>query len=204
MTQDPRPAPFFIGESPALDLLNSIAMPRTVLYDWLETGADLLDWMVAAGLVTEAEVAPFRKPEARAELDAARDEIVAFRERFRGFIGEACGHELAEATHPIIAEINAILARGPRIAQIEARPGPGTRPLALVETQPMAGPRDLIVRFAAAAAALLTEADFRYLRNCEGPSCTLYFLDISKNHKRRWCSMEVCGNRAKAAAHRKR
>ncbi|MEL6323421.1 MAG: CGNR zinc finger domain-containing protein, partial [Pseudomonadota bacterium] len=37
----------------------------------------------------------------------------------------------------------------------------------------------------------------------EGPTCTLYFHDVSKNHKRRWCSMDICGNRAKAAAHRK-
>ncbi|MBB93132.1 MAG: hypothetical protein CML68_00800 [Rhodobacteraceae bacterium] len=204
MTQAPRPAPFFVGESTALDFLNSIATPRTVLYDWLETGPDLLDWMVTARLVTETEAASFRKPKARAELEDARHKIVAFRERFRGFIGDVCGRELADAAHPVIAEINTILARAPRFAQIEARAGLGTRPLALVDTHPMTGPRDLIVRLALAAAHLITEADFRYVRNCEGPTCSLYFLDISKNHKRRWCSMEVCGNRAKAAAHRKR
>jgi predicted RNA-binding Zn ribbon-like protein len=31
----------------------------------------------------------------------------------------------------------------------------------------------------------------------------MYFLDVSKNRKRRWCSMSICGNRAKAATHRK-
>ena len=72
MTQAPRPAPFFVGESTALDFLNSIATPRTVLYDWLETGPDLLDWMVTARLVTETEAASFRKPKARAELEDAR------------------------------------------------------------------------------------------------------------------------------------
>ena len=47
-------------------------------------------------------------------------------------------------------------------------------------------------------------ADFRLIRGCEGPVCTLLFLDRTKAHGRRWCSMAVCGNRAKAAAHRAR
>ncbi|GEM_PF-547226 len=38
-------------------------------------------------------------------------------------------------------------------------------------------------------------------RSCANPNCPLYFYDISKNGRRRWCRMEVCGNRAKAADH---
>ncbi|SFH60919.1 CGNR zinc finger domain-containing protein [Priestia megaterium] len=37
------------------------------------------------------------------------------------------------------------------------------------------------------------------IRNCEHPECRLYFVDTSKSGKRRWCSMELCGNRQKAA-----
>ncbi len=207
MTEGPRPAPFFIGESPALDFLNSVAMPRSVRYDWLETGPDLLDWFVAAGLASEVELAPFRKPTDASALEEARQEIVAFRERLRSFVAEASGSELSDARHPVIAEINEILARGARFLQIAPTMEPdasNSRPLSITERHPLNDPSDLIVRIATAAARLIAEADFRYVRNCEGPSCTLYFLDISKNHKRRWCSMEVCGNRAKAAAYRKR
>jgi hypothetical protein len=39
---------------------------------------------------------------------------------------------------------------------------------------------------------------------CEAGNCSLWFLDVSKGHARRWCSMAICGNRAKAAAHRAR
>lgn len=202
MSQVARPAPFFIGEHPALDFLNSVAMPRTVLFDWLETGADLLDWMVAARLVSEAEAVPLRTS---SELEHARQDIVAFREDFRSFIEEVCGKPLGSADHPIITRINTILARGQRVLQIKATPDlPADRPLALVDRHLLQTPQDLIVRIATAAARLIAEADFCHIRNCEGPTCTLYFLDVSKNHKRRWCSMEVCGNRAKAAAHRKR
>jgi predicted RNA-binding Zn ribbon-like protein len=39
------------------------------------------------------------------------------------------------------------------------------------------------------------------VRRCGGPDCVLWFLDISRNGRRRWCSMAGCGNRAKARAH---
>ena len=51
---------------------------------------------------------------------------------------------------------------------------------------------------------LVCQKDFTLVRRCEGPTCTLWFLDVSKAHARRWCSMAVCGNRVKAAAHRAR
>lgn len=39
------------------------------------------------------------------------------------------------------------------------------------------------------------------LRRCAHPACVLYFYDTSRNGTRRWCSMDVCGNRAKAGRH---
>ena len=42
------------------------------------------------------------------------------------------------------------------------------------------------------------------LKRCEGPRCSLLFVDTSRSGRRRWCSMERCGNRAKVAAHRRR
>jgi predicted RNA-binding Zn ribbon-like protein len=37
------------------------------------------------------------------------------------------------------------------------------------------------------------------IRTCEHEDCILHFIDTSKSGKRRWCSMETCGNRHKAA-----
>jgi predicted RNA-binding Zn ribbon-like protein len=42
------------------------------------------------------------------------------------------------------------------------------------------------------------------LKRCEGSRCALLFVDTSRSGRRRWCSMESCGNRAKVAAHRRR
>jgi predicted RNA-binding Zn ribbon-like protein len=51
---------------------------------------------------------------------------------------------------------------------------------------------------AEAAADLLTEAELRRIRQCAGDPCGWLFYDTSRNRRRRWCSMEGCGNRAKA------
>ena len=42
------------------------------------------------------------------------------------------------------------------------------------------------------------------VRECAGDSCPVLYLDTSRNRSRRWCSMEVCGARAKASAYYKR
>lgn len=202
MSREIRPAPFFVGEHPALDLLNSVAAPHATQFDWLETGADLLDWMIAAKLASEAELAPFRDPSCADALEAARQQIIAFRKEFRAFIEGVCGAPLTATDHPMIEQINGILAKGARYLQIAK--ADGERPLTLTDLHRLNTPADLIQHIAGAAAHLICDGDFRYIRNCEGPTCTLYFLDVSKNHKRRWCSMEVCGNRAKAAAYRSR
>jgi predicted RNA-binding Zn ribbon-like protein len=51
---------------------------------------------------------------------------------------------------------------------------------------------------ARAAADLLTSDQLPYIHACSSKSCQWLFLDTSKNHRRRWCDMKVCGNRAKA------
>ena len=48
-----------------------------------------------------------------------------------------------------------------------------------------------------AAANLLASSDVARVRTCSSPSCQWLFVDTSKNHHRRWCSMKQCGNRAK-------
>ena len=48
------------------------------------------------------------------------------------------------------------------------------------------------------AADLLTSGDLRKVRQCARESCDWLFVDASKNHSRRWCSMNMCGSRVKA------
>ncbi len=51
---------------------------------------------------------------------------------------------------------------------------------------------------AQAAGELLTSDDVQNIRECSSEDCAWVFLDKTKNHRRRWCEMKTCGNRAKA------
>ena len=57
---------------------------------------------------------------------------------------------------------------------------------------------------AAAAAKVAIEQRLDRVKICPADDCRWAFYDTSRNHSRQWCSMEVCGNRAKARAHRER
>ena len=64
---------------------------------------------------------------------------------------------------------------------------------------------DLITHVVTARALdLLQNVSLDRLRVCAGTDCGWVFIDTSKNGKRRWCDMEVCGNAAKARRFRKR
>jgi predicted RNA-binding Zn ribbon-like protein len=54
------------------------------------------------------------------------------------------------------------------------------------------------------AVHLLTGSSAARLRNCADPSCSLFFVDHSRAGRRRWCSMERCGNRSKTRTYRQR
>ncbi len=57
---------------------------------------------------------------------------------------------------------------------------------------------------AQAAADLLVSSDAELVKDCGDPTCRWLFLDVSKNHTRRWCDMKTCGNRMKARRHHAR
>jgi len=63
----------------------------------------------------------------------------------------------------------------------------------------------LLAAIARSAAELLAEGSESPIRRCANPACRLFFYDDSRTHRRRWCSMSVCGNRHKVASflHRK-
>jgi predicted RNA-binding Zn ribbon-like protein len=58
----------------------------------------------------------------------------------------------------------------------------------------------LLAAVARSAAELLVEGPESPIRRCANPACRLFFYDDSRTHRRRWCSMAVCGNRYKVAS----
>ena len=62
----------------------------------------------------------------------------------------------------------------------------------------------LLAAIARSGAELLAGGADSPIRSCANPACGLFFYDTSRTHKRRWCSMSLCGNRSKVAAFAKR
>jgi predicted RNA-binding Zn ribbon-like protein len=59
-------------------------------------------------------------------------------------------------------------------------------------------------KLAQSASDFLVSDDARRVKGCGDPTCRWLFLDLSKNHTRRWCDMKTCGNRMKARRHQAR
>ncbi len=100
-----------------------------------------------------------------------------------------------------LAVLNRFLAAAPAFEQLLAsRAGA----YSVQKTRDRTTAEGALAPLAEAAAKLLVGGDFHLIRRCESPACELWFYDRTKSHKRRWCSMETCGNRAKVTAFRKR
>lgn len=66
------------------------------------------------------------------------------------------------------------------------------------------GPLGILTPISLSAVGVAGDARPDRLRACDAARCTRWFIDTSKSGRRRWCSMERCGNRAKAARYRRR
>ena len=210
MTKHTRPDPFFWADDRALDFLNSIANPWGSWIEWIENGQDLLEWLEKAGLVPASVIKQYRKEASQKELDGVAAQALKLREWFRAFVDKHAGHPLQSNALGELSPINRILAQDNSYRGIEgedvskeerARKKPGLQWTTIRRWRSLS-PDALLLPIAEAMGNLICHADFAQVKICEDPTCSLWFNDVSKNHTRRWCSMAVCGNRAKAAAHR--
>ncbi|AJE41006.1 CGNR zinc finger domain-containing protein [Streptomyces nodosus] len=142
----------------------------------LETGADRLD-----------------TPEGRAEFGVDEGELAdvrALRESLRAVCLAHAGHP----PHRAVTPLGELLAGAPLYVAVDARDGSA----ALAPAQD--GP--LLSRVAAAVAEALTAGTWLRLKACELPECHWAYYDRSPAGKGRWCSMSVCGARAKMRRYR--
>jgi predicted RNA-binding Zn ribbon-like protein len=197
------PPALFVADAAGLDFLNTKAKPGAVVLDWLDDGEAFLRWMEAARLVTPDDVETVRRQAAPGEIDAVAAQARALREWFRGFVAPRLRNSLKPEDLAVLAPLNAVLARDARYSQIAPAPG-ASPPFLLAERRANPTPAALLQPIAAAMAELVCTADFAQTKQCEGESCTLLFLDTTRGKARRWCSMAMCGNRAKQAAYRRR
>ena len=184
----------FVGNQIALDFINTRPVQDGEAMELLPEFHALLRWFRAAGVLTTREAADLWErwggsDRARRTLEA----VWALRETLRK---EVLEWERGRAVHrSTVDELNRLMAEHPMRTRLRAAGNAVSRELWFGAKQP----EDLFAAIAHGAAMLFAEADRERVRKCG--QCVLHFLDTSKKGTRRWCSMQLCGNRLKVAAY---
>lgn len=171
----------FRGGCNAIDLTATLQArlspsPRELL----SAPRDLARWLVSAGMTGSAPRTTAR------DLATARD----LREALYVLAGKRKGAK-AEAARKTLNHVAAGVAAVPCLQADGSMHLEGT-----------AG--GLLVTLAREAVLLFGGEAHDRIRQCQSPTCTIYFIDTSRKGDRRWCSMSACGNRAKIDAFRGR
>jgi predicted RNA-binding Zn ribbon-like protein len=199
------PPAIFVADAAGLDFLNSLATPVDEPFEWLNDGEGLIRWLREAGLVPERRLRSIAKDAMPGELDSLAAQARSLREWFRGFVREHKGKPLDTGALEQLEPLNRLLARDEQFRQIvTAVEEKGTTGLRWSTERQWKSPDALLSPVAEAMGELVCTEEFSDIKACEGHNCTLLFIDRTRGKKRRWCSMAVCGNRAKQAAHRAR
>ena len=195
-----RPPAIFIAGALGLDFLNSIAIPVDEVVDWIEDGEGLLSWLDQARLVPSDALNALKARSMPGELDKVAAQARALREWFRGFVRDHMGQPLTAEALRELGPLNRLLERDEAFSQLVSH-HPGFE---LRMVRRWRSPESLLLPIGETLAKFVCQEDFTDVKACEGHVCTLMFADHTRRRARRWCSMAICGNRAKQAAHRHR
>jgi predicted RNA-binding Zn ribbon-like protein len=187
----------FVANRLILDFLNTKPILADAPEELLPDAHALERWLIASGIVTSSKTKSLLRswrngPEAAAFLS----DLIAFRERLRNAVMQIENGSLPSDS--FLAEVNSLLLQYPRRRSLHQRDGK-------VVIEPLfepLRPSDFWAPIVDAAADLLSETESSRLRKCD--SCIVHFFDTSKKGSRRWCSMNICGNRLKVATYQKR
>jgi predicted RNA-binding Zn ribbon-like protein len=187
----------FVGNHVALNFLNTKPTLEDGPREFLSDTAAFQRWLIAAGLVTSARMKSAMRSW-RGSSKAARvvKQLREFRERFRAAVLKIESGSLPAES--FIEEVNALLAQYPRRSVLVKEGHSLVRKYPFEPDEPAA----FWPLIAEAVASLLAETDLTRMRKCE--SCVVHFLDTSKKGSRRWCSMNICGNKVKVASYQRR
>jgi predicted RNA-binding Zn ribbon-like protein len=199
-----RPPAMFLADALGLDFLNSVATPVDTEIDWIEDGEGLLAWLAQAQLVPAETLEALRARAMPGEFDNVAAQARGLREWFRGFVRQRKGRPLTSEALSALEPLNRLLERDEGFGRIVGHHHGGASGLEFQTMRRWRSPEALLLPIGEALAKFVCEEDFSNVKACEGPACTLMFADHTRGRARRWCSMALCGNRAKQAAHRHR
>ncbi len=174
----------------ALDFANLSPSAHDLSWD------EFVSFLVDAHLVSQERAGRLRplllsEPQA---VDAVLLRILRLRESFRAIFTSVVDEEPVPLSW--VEPINEILRITEGHDELVSQKGSWSLQFVARES----GLDWLLAALARSAAELLVEGPRAPIRRCANPSCRLFFYDDSRTHRRRWCSMAVCGNRYKVAA----
>lgn len=179
-----------LGDHLAMDLLNTQALENGDALDYWQTDHDVLHWLARYDITPAAGGGAVQPGELLTQAKALRALAQRLIADFRaGRLHDINGlNEYLHAYHSVLH------------LQFDS----GSNKLVLNRVASGGTIASLLGPVAEAVAQLLVEGDVALVKQCEHPDCILWFYDRTKAHKRRWCSMALCGNRYKAAQFRKK
>jgi predicted RNA-binding Zn ribbon-like protein len=184
-----------IGGHPAMDFLNTCPMGPDGPHEELTDLSRMVAWARHCRLIGVHEAATILRTGNEKAVAPAR----ALRESLRA--GLRSSKRGPARWRPLLAELNALLARRRLVERIEIA---GADAFSLSRGARVHEADDLNRLIASAIAEFLSEGTWRRARACEGTRCVLWFVDNTRNRSRHWCRMETCGARAKAIAYYRR
>lgn len=185
-----------LGGRLCLDFINTLDWRGAeVPLEFLNTYRDLVIWSRHVGICTPGEARQLSKLAKSSESQAQkiRNQAIKLRETmYRIF--SAIGQN-NNPTEKDLAEFSRHLAESMKSSQIVKTEAGFAWNTAGNKTR-LEWILDPIIR---SAADLLVSDEIKHVKACADPACGWLFLDVSRNKKRRWCDMQICGNRAKAS-----
>jgi predicted RNA-binding Zn ribbon-like protein len=183
VTDQPAPEPLRLVE----DFVNSHHThphPEGVDIEGFQEREALKAWLVERDLIAPSE--PVHETDLRYAIET--------REALRRLLLTNGG---AEPDEQAVETVNRAATRAQLTLRFDVDGGSGLRPIAN-------GVDGAIGTILAVAFAAMAEGSWSRLKVCPEETCRVAFYDHSKNRSRRWCSMEVCGNRTKVRSYRQR
>jgi predicted RNA-binding Zn ribbon-like protein len=192
-------APLFLGGHPALDFLNTAFSPDGTAMEAIGDGRGLLNWLVGAELLRRPDADALLSRHGVRAMDAVAAKARKLREQVRAWLRRwRTSPDRFYRTE--IAMLNEVLSEGVWRACLIG----GAKGAEALQRLEIEKADDLLPLLAWQVAKLVSQEEASLIKACAGPGCTLWFLDRTKAHRRRFCSAAGCGNRAKVAAFRER
>ncbi len=181
-----------LGNHPFLDFVNTRPVVQGNPCELLADGSDLLNLLGRLALPKTPEL----RKSVDDEVNRAAREAREMREEFRALL-----YRLFEPEVTSLREAELELEAVNRwIAKLGS-------PRLNIEDELLAlsfSARGYIAPLLYSAMDLFASPLYKHIRKCSNPECVLWYVDTTKSHTRRWCSMSMCGNAHKAREFRKR